>query len=123
MDEMLRAAALAHPREACGLLLGSATGRIEQSVETANVAPDPARHFEIDPAALIAAFKTERAGGLRLLGYWHSHPRGEAVPSATDRAMVLGDGRVWAIVAEQAIGWWQDTPDGFVALSTWPVEG
>lgn len=122
-DTMLEAARRAHPHEACGLLLGRAPGRIERAVPAANVAPDPARRFEIDPAALIAAFKAERAGGPRVLGYWHSHPNGIAAPSATDRGAASGDGRVWAIVAGPAIGWWRDTADGFVALSTRQVDG
>lgn len=119
---LLAESARAHPQEACGLLLGAAS-RIDRATSCANVATDPARHFEIDPAALIAAHKAERAGGPMLLGYWHSHPSGAAAPSATDRAHAGRDGRVWAIVAGGEVGWWRDTADGFVALSTTRVDG
>ena len=111
----------AHPYEACGLLLGGG-GRIIAFVETRNVHPTPATHFEIDPQALIDAHRAERQGGLTLLGYFHSHPTGEAEPSATDRASAAGDGKIWAIAAGGDVQFWQDEPDGFVALSYEIVE-
>jgi desampylase len=113
---MLAAARAAHPREACGLLL-SEGGRISEARETANVHPTPATHFEIDPQALIDAHRAARAGGSQVLGYFHSHPTGEAVPSATDRACAARDGRVWAIIAGQAVMFWEDGTEGFAALS------
>jgi proteasome lid subunit RPN8/RPN11 len=114
-------AAAAHPLEACGLLLGGEDGVVAIQ-PCANVAPDPARHFEIDPAALIAAHRGERAGGMGGLGYYHSHPTGLCQPSPTDAAMAAHDGRVWAIVAGGRIGWWRDGDDGFEELSTRLIE-
>ena len=102
----------AWPNEACGLLLGR-DGVILAVRACANVAADPTRHFEIDPAELIAAHRAERAGGPQLIGYWHSHPKGLAQPSATDRAMASGDGRIWAIVAGGQVNFWRDRADGF----------
>lgn len=118
-------AARASPREACGLLLGAigGGGRVVAAFPCANVAPDPARHFEIDPAALIAAHRAARADGPPLLGYYHSHPTGRAEPSPTDRAMASGDGRIWAIVGADSTGWFRDEPEGFTALPTRLVEG
>jgi proteasome lid subunit RPN8/RPN11 len=115
------AAAAAHPREACGVLLGEG-GRIVAALETANVHPTPETHFEIDPQALIDAHRAARAGGApQVIGYFHSHPTGAPVPSATDRAMAAGDGRVWAIIAGPQVTFWRDgdgTGNGdFVALS------
>ncbi|WP_421837012.1 Mov34/MPN/PAD-1 family protein [Novosphingobium sp.] len=113
---ILAAAAQAAPREACGLLLGFGN-HIETAQAAANVHPEPARHFEIDPAALIAAHKAARAGGPELVGYFHSHPNGLARPSATDAASASGDGRIWAIAAAGAVSLWRDAPSGFEALS------
>ena len=96
--------------ECCGLLLGRVSQRIDAYCPAANVAADPARHFEIDPATLIAAEKEMRAGGIRLLGYYHSHPAGYAVPSITDTAMAAADGRIWAIVAQNEIRFWHKQP-------------
>jgi len=109
--------------EACGLLLGTGS-HIEHAVPTANVAPDPARHFEIDPVALIAAHRAARDGsGPQVLGYFHSHPNGLARPSATDAQCAARDGRVWVIVASGAITCWCDGSDGFEPLSYAVTEG
>ena len=116
IETLLTQAARAHPLEACGLLSG-ACGRIDHAVVTANVHPDPLRHFEIDPAALIAAHKAAREGGAAVAGYWHSHPSGAAVPSATDRASAAGGGKVWAIVAGGEVAFWCDGSGGFEPLS------
>lgn len=119
---LLEEAARAHPLECCGLLLGQRT-RIERAVPTANVHPDPASHFEIEAAALIAAHKAERSGGVQLIGYYHSHPNGRAEPSPADRAQASGDGRLWAIVANDTVLVWRDTPTGFQALPLRLVDG
>lgn len=119
---MLAAAAARHPHEACGLLFGTGPA-ITRFCETANLAPDPARHFEIDPAALIAAHRAARAGGPALVGYFHAHPTGDPAPSATDRASAAHDGRIWAIAGGGTIKLWRDTPSGFEALSYRLVDG
>lgn len=113
---MRAAAAAAHPREACGLLMGEDC-QIMAIRETANVHPAPATHFEIDPQALIDAHRAARGGGPQVIGYFHSHPSGPAEPSATDRASAAGDGRVWAIIAGGDIAFWRDGEEGFSALS------
>ena len=119
---LLAEAAAAHPRECCGLLLGQGV-RVLEIRPAANLHDQPESHFEIDPAALIAAHRTARNGVLQVLGYYHSHPNGLAEPSATDRASASGDGRIWAIVAGEAVTWWRDLPSGFAALSTRSVAG
>ena len=111
----------AAPLECCGLLFGRFTdrgARIERAVAAPNVADDPARRFEIDPAALLAAHKAARAGGPDVVGYYHSHPVGGTAPSATDRAMAAGGGRIWAIIAQGRIAFWRDGPHGFAALGS-----
>lgn len=115
LGQIRAAAAAAHPREACGILLGAGS-RIAAARETPNVHPVPATHFEIDPQALIDAHRTARAGGPAVLGYFHSHPVGMAAPSATDRACAAGDGKIWAIAAGDDVTFWQDGEAGFTAL-------
>ncbi len=112
---LLEEATRAAPLECCGLLLGRGD-RIETALPCANVHDEPERHFEIDPAALIAAHRAARAGGPQVLGYYHSHPSGRPEPSATDRAQASGDGRIWAIVAGETVTLWRDLPQGFEAL-------
>lgn len=121
IDTILAQAARCAPDEACGLLLGAPV--ITRAILAANVDPAPRTRFEIDPLALIAAHKAERAGGPTLAGYWHSHPAGPPEPSATDRKLASGDGRVWAIAGGERVTFWRDTPQGFEALCTALVDG
>ena len=116
LDGLLAEAARTAPEECCGVLLGREE-LIEEARPAANVALDRRRCFEIDPQALIDAHRAARAGGLELIGYFHSHPAGPPAPSATDRALASGDGRVWAIVAEPGVTFWRDEETGFVPLS------
>lgn len=115
MAAMRGAAERAYPAEACGILLGEAD-RISTLLETQNTHPNPQTHFEIDPAALIAAHKEAREGGAAVLGYFHSHPAGQARPSATDQAQSAGDAAIWAIAGEGEISFWRDHPQGFERL-------
>lgn len=105
-----QAADEAAPSEACGLLFGD--GAVTRASIAANVATDPSHRFEIDPAALIAALRAERAEGERVAGYWHSHPAGDATPSATDAAMAAADGKLWLIVAGGAVAGWRALQNG-----------
>lgn len=109
--DQIQAIAAADQAEVCGLLLGEA-GRIEAIAPAANVASDPARHFELDPAALIAAHRAARAGGAQIIGHYHSHPSGVAVPSATDAACAAPDGSLWLIVAGGDARLWVAQGDG-----------
>lgn len=93
----IRAASLAAgSHEACGLLFGQVAHVIEASVAR-NVAADPARCFEIDPAALFAAHRRGREGPLALIGVWHSHTNGTLFPSALDAAGVTDPAWLWLI--------------------------
>ncbi|MEO1169277.1 MAG: M67 family metallopeptidase [Pseudomonadota bacterium] len=97
--------------EACGLLFGE-NGRIETAQPTENVARNPADSFEIDPAALFAAIRAERAGGDAIVGHYHSHPAGGVKPSARDAAMALDVGRLWLIVAGPEMRLWRAMEPG-----------
>jgi desampylase len=99
-----RESAIVAPLEACGLLFGS-DAAVTGWQAADNVAQDPARHFEIDPRALFAALRAERAGGARVVGYWHSHPTGDPSPSTTDAAMAAPDGKLWLIVGGEVKAW------------------
>lgn len=117
---MRRAAAQAHPEEACGILLGKDKGEgacITALLPAPNVHSNPKTHFEIDPQTLVDAHRAAREGGPLVLGYFHSHPIGEAHPSATDEEMAAGDGAIWAIAGSGEIRFWSSNPKGFEPLS------
>lgn len=94
------AQAAASPDEICGLLFGMPDA-IEMALPCRNVAGDPRRRFEIDPAALIAAYRAARGGGPAPVGCYHSHPGGDAMPSARDAAEAAADGWLWLIVGSR----------------------
>lgn len=109
--QLLAEAAAAHPRECCGLLFG-ALDRIDAAQPCANVAADPLRTFEIDPAALIAAERAARSDGPPILGYYHSHPNGRAEPSPCDATQAAADGRLWLIIADGRLTAWRAVEGG-----------
>lgn len=104
--QLLQWADEAGQNECCGILRGEGNEVI--AIErAANVAADPSHNFEIDPAALIAVHKNIRAGGMPILGYFHSHPNNVARPSASDIAQSAPDGLLCVIIAEDAVTAWQ----------------
>jgi proteasome lid subunit RPN8/RPN11 len=112
------ASAAARPQEACGLLFGRG-GVIEMASVARNVAADPTRFFEIDPAHLFDSHRLARSGAFAILGCWHSHPAGSAVPSAADRDGVTEPGWLWLIESRGEIAAWRPVAEGFqlVALT------
>jgi proteasome lid subunit RPN8/RPN11 len=126
MATLRREADRAAPEECCGLLLGrgepGAKARIDTALPAENVSDQPCLRFEIDPVALLAAHKAARAGGPQVLGYYHSHPTGHPVPSATDCEHSTGDLRIWAIIAGGQVAFWRDSGKGFAELACRMVE-
>jgi desampylase len=101
---LLAEAAGSPAHEVCGLLIGD--DRIDAIVPTANVATDTRRAFEIDPKPLFDAIRTERAGGSKLFGAYHSHPEGPPHPSPRDHAQAAGDDRIWLIIGQGQVTAW-----------------
>lgn len=97
------------PEECCGLLIGrlrAGKALVTRAVPAANIAL-PARrkrHFEIDPALLFTVQRALREHGATrhrevILGYFHSHPGGNARPSGADLAGAHEPGLVTLIAA------------------------
>lgn len=74
------------PRECCGFLLGTGDD-VRYAVALINRARGPTR-YRVDPRDHLAVRRVLRmvAPPLEIVGVYHSHPRGPAVPSATDVA-------------------------------------
>ncbi|MEO0440319.1 MAG: M67 family metallopeptidase [Pseudomonadota bacterium] len=121
MAELQGAARSGAPNEICGLLLGQ-NQHVSEARMTNNVAMDPRRHFEVDPALLIAAEKDMRSGGLPIIGYYHSHPDGPVEPSVTDAGSAAPDGRIWLIINGQEAAAWQATLSGRLLARFDPIE-
>jgi len=88
------AAVAAYPREACGLLIGRITVRAVEVVHivvAANVAEEPQRAFVVPAVTWFTATDWAAANGLAVVGVWHAHPDGAAVPSAADALAAWND--------------------------------
>lgn len=102
------------PEEKCGILRGRG-GHVIRADETLNVALTPRTHFEIDPAALIAAYRAERRrGALAVLGFFHTHPSDDAMPSVTDAACAAADGKLWLIATRGEARLYRAVPHGAI---------
>ncbi len=111
LDAIRRHAAAAWPLECCGLLIGrpgaDAAGDadlggdvlVNDRVACRNVAADSARAFEVDPQVRFDAERRLRGTADAIVGHYHSHPGGPALPSATDLALAFEPEMVWLIIA------------------------
>ncbi len=80
---MREAAAKVPVQECCGLLAGR-DEVITHVFPATNAHSQPATVYEIAPQELFRMMKKIREEKLQLLGIYHSHPRGDNCPSATD---------------------------------------
>jgi proteasome lid subunit RPN8/RPN11 len=115
-ETLVSRAADGAPAEVCGVLLGtgreSDTVHVTDSRSVPNVADDPRTRYELDPAETAQVFATvedDTAGdrdrpddaddATEVVGFYHSHPRGPAGPSATDREQAQWPGYVYLVVS------------------------
>ncbi len=59
--------------------------------------------FEIDPQDQFGALRGARAQGHAIIGCYHSHPGGNAAPSATDLAGAGEENFLWLIAASDVL--------------------
>jgi proteasome lid subunit RPN8/RPN11 len=85
VSEMLAHAREEAPRECCGLLIGC-DGTVERARRARNIDEAPTRRYLIDPVDHFEAIRAARAERKEVMGAYHSHPSGAAIPSATDLA-------------------------------------
>lgn len=86
------------PRECCGLI-GSRSDGAQTRYPLYNQAHDPTREYFAAPEDIFRAMREMRMRRERLIAIYHSHPRGEARPSATDLAMAFYPEAVYLIAA------------------------
>jgi proteasome lid subunit RPN8/RPN11 len=105
LPRVVRAALISHarreaPLECCGFLVG-ARGRVRFAMAMQNVDPRPRSRYRIDDRQHIQIRRWLRrlSPPLEIVGVYHSHPNGDARPSATDRAEALYPDWLFAIVS------------------------
>ena len=89
------------PAEVCGLL-GGAFGEDRSHVavveRATNVADAPEHEYAIEPSEQLELMDRFEADGHEVVGFYHSHPRGPARPSATDVARATWPSRSYLVV-------------------------
>ncbi len=82
LDAMIAHCRREDPLECCGILGGLAP-RVSSLHPLRNIAASETR-YNADPTELIQAYVALREQRREILAIYHSHPRWQAVPSATD---------------------------------------
>jgi len=93
---MCRHAGNCAPDEACGILAGK--GEAVSRVLTVTNVLHSAVRFQMNPDEQLQALLDLEERGEEMIGYFHSHPVGPAVPSATDLEMYYYPGAVMVIL-------------------------
>ena len=115
LEEIRKEAARAYPHEGCGALIGPAPGDVRETLALPNHDEEsPRTRFAVAPRDYMAVEAEADARGIRLLGFWHSHPDHPARPSTTDRRYAW-EGLLTLVIAVD-----QGTPRDITA---WDVPG
>ena len=96
--EMVAHARACTPNEACGLLLGSADGRVARFVPMANASSSPVV-YSLDAREHLRVEIAAESEGLEVIGVMHSHTHSEPYPSTTDVAQAPDPGWHYVIVS------------------------
>jgi proteasome lid subunit RPN8/RPN11 len=102
LREIVDASETAFPDEACGLLVGRRDGEAVLVTEvhtSSNLAEEPGRAFEVDPALRLALHKRLRGSADSVVGVYHSHPGHSAQPSRADLMRAWEPELVWLITS------------------------
>lgn len=79
-----------YPGEGCGVLVGhreDGARRVREAVPSQNEWSRRDDRYSVDPDLLRELLVREEEGGPAVLGFYHSHPDAEPVPSVTDREL------------------------------------
>jgi len=87
------------PNEACGIIAGRKVKDekfVEKVYEVKNRAKSPFR-YEMDPEEQLKVFQEVEKSSLEVLGFYHSHPHSNAVPSEMDKSLAFYEGFSYVI--------------------------
>lgn len=116
LDAVIAHARAEWPNECCGLLAGSADGRVTRHFPIRNDLASPTEYLT-NARDLLDAMKASRADGIEVLAIYHSHPASDPIPSKTDLANnTWGETAMHVIVGLAGIqasirGWWLGETD------------
>jgi proteasome lid subunit RPN8/RPN11 len=105
VEALLAHARAEAPYECCGLLIGGSR-LVERAVPASNARRSESSYL-VDPGDHFAAIRAAREAGQAVIGGYHSHPRGPALPSATDLKESAGPDFLYVIAAPAERGGWR----------------
>jgi proteasome lid subunit RPN8/RPN11 len=117
LDEIICHSKREDPVEACGILAGKTTGvdgtpiRDVLKVYQCRNELDSPTEYRIEPEQQLRIFDEIEEAGLDLVGFYHSHPRGNPRPSSIDRERANYVGYSYLIVSlnpERISSWFLD---------------
>lgn len=97
-EQLLTICRAALPKEACGVLVGTAAAEGNPATVThihaiTNIHEDPLRSFRFHPGEWISVYYGMQKNRQALVGFFHSHPTTSAVPSKRDALGFPASGR------------------------------
>jgi proteasome lid subunit RPN8/RPN11 len=124
-----RHAVVTRPQECCGALLGRTLRQrvyVSTQIPLENAAAAAASQYCIEAHAVMQLERQAARVGLDVIGFYHSHPDGPALPSPADLELAC-PGYVYVIIQPPVVGaaestraWWlDDDRSGFREL---PIE-
>ncbi len=82
-EEIVAYARKEQPNECCGVILGHG-GIAERIIPIRNLAKEPKYNYHMDDQSLIKVLYQAEREQLEVVGFYHSHPRTDPIPSPTD---------------------------------------
>ncbi|WP_135806327.1 desampylase [Halorussus marinus] len=125
-EEILAHAREGAPEEVCGILAGRRDGDDAEVLArhpAANAAADPRTRYEIAAREQLELLEAIDEAGREVVGFYHSHPRGPAEPSATDAAEATWPGRSYVIAVPGESGGGEADDPTPSALRSWRWTG
>lgn len=83
-DEMIIYGSQSLPYEACGIVACRSDRLIDTFIPIKNIHSEPLTNFEFEPHAWIEALYALEHLQAKLVGYVHTHPNEDAIPSIHD---------------------------------------
>ena len=100
-QSLLKHAEQWRPNESCAILFGSIKNGqsiVKEIFLAENIDESPV-NFTISNDELLKAYKMAEEKKLEIIGIFHSHPEGNAYPSATDKKFMFTNPVVWVIAS------------------------
>ena len=98
-DELVTHAIEQQPSESCAMLLGTKVDgiwNVEDIFLTQNI-DNSQTNFTISPEELLKGYQLAEKMHLELVGFFHSHPNSDAIPSSTDKKFMQNNPVPWII--------------------------